>query len=57
MEWVEQITEWDLYQVRLIEGDEVHIRPDWGPVIREIKVHNDIPADRVWYVASRALPR
>jgi hypothetical protein len=47
------ISEWDLWQVRLAEGDEVHYRADWGPWLREVRVHTAIPANRVWYVATR----
>ena len=54
MEWMGEEDEWDLWQVRLVEGDEVHIRPDFGPVIREVKVYTPIPADRVWWVGTRA---
>jgi hypothetical protein len=53
MEWVSEVDEWDLWQVRLADGDDVRIRPDFGPAIQEIKVHGPIPADRVWWVARR----
>lgn len=56
MEWVAEVEAWDLYQVRLAEGDEVTYRGDFGPVLREIRVKNVIPADRVWYVATRTCP-
>lgn len=56
MGWVGGIEEWDLWQVRLAEGDEVHYRADFGPVLREIRVYTAIPADRVWFVASRRCP-
>lgn len=54
MEWCQEIEAWDLWQVRLADGDEVHIRPDFGPVIQEIKVRTPIPADRLWWVGERA---
>lgn len=53
MEWTSNHEEWDLWEVRLVDGDEVHIRPGFGPEIAEVRVRNAIPADRVWYVASR----
>lgn len=53
MGWVSTIEEWDLWQVWLREGDEVDIRGDFGPIIREVRVRNALPGDRVWYVATR----
>lgn len=53
MEWVSEVDEWDLWQVRLADSDDVRIRPDFGPVIQEVKVHGPIPADRIWWVARR----
>lgn len=53
MDWVSEIEEWDLWQVRLPDGAEVHIRSGFGPRIVEIKVHTAIPADCVWFVAQR----
>lgn len=48
-----EIEEWDLWQVRLEEHDDVRIRPYGGNVIREVRVHNSLPADRLWWVAQR----
>lgn len=48
-----EIEEWDLWQVRLAEGDEVHYRADFGPQLVEVRVRGAIPADRVWWVARR----
>lgn len=48
-----QIEEWDLWQVRLSEDDEVHIRPEFGNVVKEITVRNVIPPDRIWFVGNR----
>lgn len=45
--------EFDLWQVTLRETDEVKIRSDMGPVVREVRVHHGIPADRVLWVAKR----
>lgn len=46
---------WDLWQVQLRDGDHVAVRTDLDlPFIREIRVHNGLPADRVWWVAERS---
>lgn len=54
MEWVQEIEDWDLWQVRLADGDHVTIRSEWGPVLKEIRVFNVLAADRVWWVGQRA---
>lgn len=56
MSWTSEIEEWDLWQVRLQDGDEVHYRADFGPVLKEIRVYNAIPADRLWLVGARSQP-
>jgi len=56
MEWTSEVDGWDLWQVRLEEGDEVHIRPDFGPTIQEVKVYTPIPSNRLWYVGERHTP-
>lgn len=48
-----EVEKWDLWQVRLAEGDEMHVRPEFGMAIKEVRVFNAIPPDRVWYVATR----
>lgn len=53
MEWVSDIDEWDLWQVRLSEGDQVSVRPEFGPRVEEIKVYGSLPADRLWWAARR----
>lgn len=53
LEWLEEIEDWDLWQVTLADGDEVRVRGDFGPRIVEVKVHNTIPPDRVWWVGIR----
>lgn len=50
--WTE-VEAWDLWQVRLGDGDQIVVRPEFDAVIREIKVHNVIPPDRLWWVAER----
>lgn len=44
---------WDLWQVQLDAGDQVHIRPMHGAVIEEVQVHGRIPAARCWWVGQR----
>lgn len=44
---------WDLWQVTLDDGDEVHPRAEFGPVISEVQVRNHIPADRMFYLGRR----
>lgn len=53
MDWMEDFDDWDLWQVRLVRGDEVRIRSDFGPIVVEVKVHNVVPPDRVWWVGRR----
>lgn len=55
MDWHE-CDDWDLWQVRLAEHDDVRIRPDFGPAIQEVKLYNPIPADRLWFVGQRGTP-
>lgn len=50
-----EIEEWDLWQVRLGPNDDVHIRPEFGDIVREIQVRNAISPDRIWYVGSRTV--
>lgn len=45
---------WDLWQVNLADTDEIHVRAEFGPTIKEVRVHNAIPGDRVWWVGERA---
>jgi hypothetical protein len=54
MEWLSEIEEWDLWMVRLESTDEVHVKANFGPVIKEVRVRNALPADRLWYVATRS---
>lgn len=53
MGYVSEIEEWDLWQVRLEEGDEIHYRAEFGPRIIEVRCATPIPADRCWLVGSR----
>lgn len=46
---------WDLWQVDLIEGDQLQIRGDFSPYVREVRVMHGLPADRVWWVGEREI--
>lgn len=43
----------DLWQVDLIDTDEVHVNPQWGATIIEVRVHNRIPKSRLIWVGER----
>jgi hypothetical protein len=47
---------WDLWEVSLDAKDAVHLVPQWGPVLREVRVANRIPKRRVVWVAEREMP-
>lgn len=51
--WGLEQEDWDLWQVTLIETDELRVRADYGPRIVEVKIHNVIPPDRLWWVGER----
>lgn len=51
---IEEFETWDLWQVQLGKDDSVHMVPTWGPFAQEIRTHNSIPPDRVWWVGERA---
>lgn len=53
MDWAAEIDQWDLWQARVVDGDDIRIRPDFLPTIREVKVYGPIPADRIWYAGTR----
>ena len=48
---------WDLWQIELVEEDEVHVRPTWGNELDEVRVVNPIPKSRCWFVGSRTCPK
>lgn len=56
MSWASEIEEWDLWEVRLGEHDEMHVNAEFGDRIKEVRIRNVIPPDRVWYVATRETP-
>lgn len=43
----------DLWQLSLVSTDEVHILPQWGARIVEVRVHNRIPKSRIVWVGER----
>lgn len=53
MGWATEVEAWDLWQIDLAESDEVHVMPEFGARIKEIRIRNAIAADRCWWVASR----
>jgi len=53
MEYVNEIEHWDLWQVHLTEGDELHVRPDFGPTIHEVNLRGCVPPDRLWWIGRR----
>jgi hypothetical protein len=56
--WSAEIGEtWDLWQVRVMSTDEVHIRTEWGVQLNEVRVVNAIPRSQIWYVGSRTRKR
>lgn len=53
--FAERGSRWDLWQVTLDDGDEVHPLPFWGHRLDEIRVANRIPKSRIWHVATRTV--
>lgn len=45
----------DLWQVELNDNDEVHILPQWGKRIIEVRVAGHIPPGRVRFIAERVV--
>ncbi len=46
---------WDLWQVTLDDGDEVHPMPFDGYRLSEFRVANPIPKSRCWLVGTRVV--
>ncbi len=44
---------WDLWQTSPIESDTLSIRGDFSPYLREVRIENSVPADRLWWVGQR----
>jgi len=47
---------WDLWMVQLSKQDDVEVMPFTGNIIEEIRISNNIPRDRLWYVGARTVP-
>ena len=47
------IEEWDLWEVRLPDDAEVHVREFWWPKVEEFKVYTSIPPDCLWFAGQR----
>jgi hypothetical protein len=45
--------EYDLWEVLRRDSDKIKCRRDGGPVILEVRIHNDIDRHRIWRVGSR----
>lgn len=43
----------DLWQVQVRDGDDLRIRGDFAPYVREVRVLHGLPADRVWWAGER----
>jgi hypothetical protein len=48
--------DWDLWEVQLPNGAEVHVREFWYPNFDELKVYTSIPPENCWLVGERAKP-
>lgn len=46
---------WDLWEVHLIDTDEVHVLSNYGPRIREVRVANRIKKSRLVWVGERTV--
>jgi hypothetical protein len=56
MEHVAEIDEWDLWEVWVGQRDDLRVRAEYGPTIREVKSYTPIPPDRLWWCGRRAVP-
>ncbi len=53
MTWVSDVEHWDLWQVTVADGDEVHVRAEFGPDVHEVMIRTVIPPDRLWWLGRR----
>lgn len=51
--WAEDIEEWDLWMVRLDEGDDIGVRPEYGPELKEILCYTAVLPEQLWWVGRR----
>lgn len=47
----------DLWEVNLVDTDEVHVVPEYGQRMDEVRVIGPIPRGRVWHVGERTVGR
>lgn len=48
---------WDLWEVNLADTDEVHVLPEFGQRMDEVRVLGPIPVGRIWHVGARTVGR
>lgn len=53
LSWASELENWDLWQVTLSDTDDCRVRTDYGTTVIEVRAHNVIPPDRVWFVGQR----
>lgn len=53
MDYCQEVEHWDLWQAHMVDGDELYVRPDFGPAIHEVKLRGCIPPDRLWWIGRR----
>lgn len=54
MDWMSEVEVWDLWLIWVGERDAVHVRDEWGPVVREVRIRNSVPAERLWWIGRRS---
>lgn len=45
----------DLWEVRLVDTDDVEVLRQWGAQVNEVRVHNRIPKRRLVWVGERTI--
>lgn len=54
LNWCAGIDNWDLWMIHIGPLDQLHLRPQFGPLVEEVMIHNPIPSDRLWWVGRRS---
>lgn len=54
MEWVQEVEQWDLWEIQVSPYDEVRVLPFQGQSAEEIRFYNSVPPNRCWLVATRS---
>lgn len=52
-DWCQEIEQWDLWMLTVVDTDELHVRPFFGRWVEEIKLRNPIPPERLWWCGRR----